>query len=145
VCIYYLTFARLIIVGCGKTQLAHTMAVIAQLPKVSQKSHLLRELLTLVRKWVVLREKLLILVLLFECLLGIYSNKIDTEGTFRPERIQEIAERFGGWYLSILYLSLMLSILVDPEQACENIVYARAQNSEVQPSFDLCHLIPNQT
>lgn len=23
---------------------------------------------------------------------------IDTEGTFRPERIQEIAERFGGKY-----------------------------------------------
>lgn len=41
---------------------------------------------------------------------------IDTEGTFRPERIQEIAERFG----------------VDPDQACENIAYARAQNSEMQ-------------
>ncbi|KAL3422593.1 DNA repair protein rad51 [Phlyctema vagabunda] len=41
---------------------------------------------------------------------------IDTEGTFRPERIMEIAERFG----------------IDAEQACENIVYARAQNSEMQ-------------
>lgn len=70
---------------CGKTQLAHTMAVIAQLPKE----------------------------------MGGAEGKvayIDTEGTFRPERIQEIAERFG----------------VDPEQACENIVYARAQNSEMQ-------------
>lgn len=39
----------------------------------------------------------------------------DTEGTFRPERISEIAERFG----------------VDPDQALENIVYARAHNTEV--------------
>jgi meiotic recombination protein DMC1 len=41
---------------------------------------------------------------------------IDTEGTFRPERIQQIAERFG----------------VDPDQALENIAYARALNSEHQ-------------
>ncbi|KAG4430228.1 Meiotic recombination protein dmc1 [Cadophora sp. M221] len=70
---------------CGKTQLAHTMSVIAQLPKE----------------------------------MGGAEGKvayIDTEGTFRPERIQEIAERFG----------------VDPDQACENIAYARAQNSEMQ-------------
>ncbi|KAH6683112.1 Rad51-domain-containing protein, partial [Halenospora varia] len=71
---------------CGKTQLAHTLAVIAQLP----------------------RE------------MGGAEGKvayIDTEGTFRPERIMEIAERFGA---------------VDPDQACENIAYARAQNSEMQ-------------
>ncbi|TGO55169.1 hypothetical protein BOTNAR_0250g00050 [Botryotinia narcissicola] len=69
---------------CGKTQLAHTMAVIAQLPKE----------------------------------MGGAEGKvayIDTEGTFRPERISEIAERFG----------------VDPDQALENIVYARAHNTEV--------------
>ena len=41
---------------------------------------------------------------------------IDTEGTFRPERITQIAERFG----------------VDPETALENILYARALNSEHQ-------------
>lgn len=29
-----LIFAILTVVGCGKTQLAHTMSVIAQLPKV---------------------------------------------------------------------------------------------------------------
>lgn len=40
---------------------------------------------------------------------------IDTEGTFRPERIAQIAERFG----------------VDPDSALENISYARAVNSEV--------------
>ncbi|CCU77173.1 recA [Blumeria hordei DH14] len=65
---------------CGKTQLAHTLAVIAQLP----------------------RE------------MGGAEGKvayIDTEGTFRPERIQDIAERFG---------------------ACENIAFARAGNTEMQ-------------
>lgn len=41
---------------------------------------------------------------------------IDTEGTFRPERIAQIAERFG----------------MDPDQAQENIAYARALNSEHQ-------------
>ncbi|KAE8452729.1 hypothetical protein EG329_013001 [Mollisiaceae sp. DMI_Dod_QoI] len=75
---------------CGKTQLAHTLAVIAQLPKE----------------------------------MGGAEGKvayIDTEGTFRPERIQEIAERFG----------------VDPDQACENISYARAQNSEAGMQMEL--------
>ncbi|KAL5398050.1 carboxymethylenebutenolidase [Paraphaeosphaeria minitans] len=70
---------------CGKTQLSHTMSVIAQLPKD----------------------------------LGGAEGKvafIDTEGTFRPERITQIAERFG----------------VDPEQTLENITYARAVNSEHQ-------------
>lgn len=41
---------------------------------------------------------------------------IDTEGTFRPERIRQIAERFG----------------VDADMALENIMYARALNSEHQ-------------
>lgn len=70
---------------CGKTQLAHTMSVIAQMPKD----------------------------------MGGAEGKvayIDTEGTFRPERIAQIAERFG----------------VDPDEAKENIAYARALNSEHQ-------------
>ncbi|OAL70928.1 meiotic recombination protein dmc1 [Trichophyton violaceum] len=70
---------------CGKTQLSHTMSVIAQLPKD----------------------------------MGGAEGKaayIDTEGTFRPERIAQIAERFG----------------VDPDSALENISYARALNSEHQ-------------
>ncbi|KAJ9668492.1 Meiotic recombination protein dmc1 [Coniosporium apollinis] len=70
---------------CGKTQLSHTMSVVAQLPKD----------------------------------MGGAEGKVayvDTEGTFRPERIQQIAERFG----------------VDPDQALDNISYARAQNSEHQ-------------
>lgn len=39
---------------------------------------------------------------------------IDTEGTFRPDRIRSIAERFN----------------FDADQVLENIIYARAQNSE---------------
>ncbi|KAL1748984.1 Rad51-domain-containing protein [Schizophyllum fasciatum] len=69
----------------GKTQLAHTMSVVAQLPPD----------------------------------LGGASGKvayIDTEGTFRPDRIKSIAERFG----------------VDGGMALENILYARAFNSEHQ-------------
>lgn len=41
---------------------------------------------------------------------------IDTEGTFRPTRLQEIAERFQ----------------MDPVMALENVAYARAHNSEHQ-------------
>ena len=41
---------------------------------------------------------------------------IDTEGTFRPQRLQAIAERFG----------------LDPSVALENVAYARAHNSEHQ-------------
>ncbi|KAF8640359.1 hypothetical protein AX17_000030 [Amanita inopinata Kibby_2008] len=69
----------------GKTQLAHTMSVVAQLPPE----------------------------------LGGASGKvayIDAEGTFRPERIKSIAERFD----------------VDGNMALENILYARAFNSEHQ-------------
>jgi len=69
----------------GKTQLAHTMCVVSQLPAD----------------------------------MGGASGKvayIDTEGTFRPDRIRSIAERFG----------------VDGNMALENILYARAFNSEHQ-------------
>lgn len=41
---------------------------------------------------------------------------IDTEGTFRPERIVAIAERFG----------------LNPEETLDNIAYARAYNSDHQ-------------
>jgi len=69
----------------GKTQLAHTMSVVAQLPPD----------------------------------LGGAAGKvayIDTEGTFRPDRIKSIADRFG----------------VNGDMALENILYARAFNSEHQ-------------
>mmetsp|Transcript_3741 Transcript_3741/g.6946 ORF Transcript_3741/g.6946 Transcript_3741/m.6946 type:complete len:256 (-) Transcript_3741:634-1401(-) len=41
---------------------------------------------------------------------------VDTEGTFRPKRLSEIAERFG----------------MDPVMTLENVAYARAHNSEHQ-------------
>lgn len=41
---------------------------------------------------------------------------IDTEGTFRPERLRDIAVRFN----------------LDPEEVSENVIYARAYNSEHQ-------------
>lgn len=59
------------LIGCGKTQLCHTMCVVAQLPKD----------------------------------MGGAEGKvvyIDTEGTFRPERIQQIAERYGGQLFILL-------------------------------------------
>ncbi|TNJ30195.1 DNA repair protein RAD51 [Giardia muris] len=64
---------------CGKTQLAHTLAVTAQLD-------------------------------------GSRVIYIDTEGTFRPERIGPIAERFG----------------LDPAKALANIMYARVYTHEQQ-------------
>lgn len=70
---------------CGKTQMAHTLCITAQLPQE----------------------------------MGGGEGKvayIDTEGTFRPERIKQIAERYG----------------LDPEACLENISYARALNSEHQ-------------
>ncbi|CAG8704331.1 226_t:CDS:10 [Dentiscutata erythropus] len=69
----------------GKTQIAHTLCVAAQLPPD----------------------------------MGGTSGKaafIDTEGTFRPERIKAIAARFG----------------IDHEAALENILFARAYTSEHQ-------------
>ncbi|KAI0964084.1 hypothetical protein AcW1_000986 [Taiwanofungus camphoratus] len=69
----------------GKTQLAHTMSVMAQLPPD----------------------------------MGGAAGKVayvDTEGTFRPDRIRAIADRFG----------------VNGDMALENILYARAFNSEHQ-------------
>ncbi|KAL4459840.1 hypothetical protein ABPG74_003366 [Tetrahymena malaccensis] len=41
---------------------------------------------------------------------------IDTEGTFRPERLESIAERFG----------------LDPQECMENVAYARAFNCDQQ-------------
>ncbi|CAI2176665.1 4750_t:CDS:10 [Funneliformis geosporum] len=69
----------------GKTQIAHTLCVVAQLPSN----------------------------------MGGTNGKaafIDTEGTFRPERIRSIAARFG----------------IDQEAALENILFARAFTSEHQ-------------
>ncbi|KAK5113954.1 hypothetical protein LTR62_003077 [Meristemomyces frigidus] len=75
---------------CGKTQLAHTLSVVAQLPREEGGG-------------------------------GGKVAWIDTEGTFRPERIVQIAERFK----------------IDPEVANENIIQCRAGNSEHQGSLIL--------
>jgi DNA repair protein RAD51 len=46
---------------------------------------------------------------------------IDTEGSFRPSRLQAIAERFG----------------LDPAVALENVAYARAHNSTLHFLYTL--------
>ncbi len=40
---------------------------------------------------------------------------LDSEGTFRPEKIARIAERFG----------------MDPEEVLENIIYARVYTTDI--------------
>ena len=52
---------------------------------------------------------------------------IDTEGTFRPEKIELIAERFG----------------LDPKETIKNVLYARAYNSDHQNKllFQVCALM----
>ncbi len=52
---------------------------------------------------------------------------IDTEGTFRPEKLAPIAERFG----------------LDPKEVIENVFYARAYNSDHQNRllFQVCGLM----
>ncbi|KAJ3052181.1 Meiotic recombination protein dmc1 [Quaeritorhiza haematococci] len=80
----------------GKTQLSHTLAVMAQMPVQMGGG-------------------------------GGKAAFIDTEGTFRPDRIKAIASRFG----------------LDPEAALENITYARAHNSEHQMeliNMIACHM-----
>ncbi|MCC6013531.1 MAG: DNA repair and recombination protein RadA [Candidatus Verstraetearchaeota archaeon] len=55
---------------------------------------------------------------------------IDTEGTFRPERIVSIAKSYN----------------LDPEKTLENIIYARAYNSDHQILLaeEATNLIPNE-
>ena len=55
---------------------------------------------------------------------------IDTEGTFRPEKLIPIAERFG----------------LDPKEAIENVFYARAYNSDHQNRLllQVCALMSEQ-
>lgn len=60
---------------------------------------------------------------------------IDTEGTFRPERIQAIAERFEiGGYISMTEARgttlLLKSSFLDGQLALDNIVVGRALNSD---------------
>ena len=68
---------------CGKTQLSHTMSVIAQLPKDMGGAEGKVAYIGMWSCWLA-RKKLVSL-----------TAGPDTEGTFRPERIAQIAERFG--------------------------------------------------
>lgn len=65
---------------CGKTQLSHTMSVIAQLPKDMGGAEGKVAYIGSFRSGQ-------------EC--SSTDAGLDTEGTFRPERIAQIAERFG--------------------------------------------------
>lgn len=65
---------------CGKTQLSHTMSVIVQLPKDLGGAE----------------GKVAYIGTLIGSRYGfVMTISVDTEGTFRPERIAQIAERFG--------------------------------------------------
>jgi meiotic recombination protein DMC1 len=66
---------------CGKTQLSHTMSVVAQLPRDMGGAE----------------GKVAYIGMLYSdpgCS-PFLTVQTDTEGTFRPERIAQIAERFG--------------------------------------------------
>ncbi len=80
---------------CGKTQMAHTLCVTCQLP---------REMGGAEGKAAYVDTE------------GKSECPFSHTGTFRPERIEQISERFG----------------VDATLANENILYARAYNSESQ-------------
>ena len=77
---------------CGKTQMSHTMSVVAQLPKDMGGAE----------------GKVAYIGMSDFMLTSPRSHShADTEGTFRPERIAQIAERFGvdpetGRWASIL-------------------------------------------
>jgi DNA repair protein RAD51 len=93
----------------GKTQLCHTLCVTCQMP-ISEggAEGKVRNVL-----WCCLTA---FLSLRLMCRRSVQAIYIDTEGTFRPNRLQAIAERFG----------------LDPSVALENVAYARAHNSEHQ-------------
>ena len=79
------------------------MSVVAQLPPEMGGA---TGKVTICARYLVNRSSLIIIQVAY----------IDTEGTFRPDRIRAIADRFG----------------VDGDTALENILYARAFNSEHQ-------------
>lgn len=92
----------------GKTQLAHTMSVVTQLPTdmggASGKVRISPSLMS------------------YNATHTSQVAYIDTEGTFRPDRIRSIADRFG----------------VNGDMALENILYGRA----ALPYVDSCLNIP---
>jgi hypothetical protein len=88
----------------GKTQLAHTMSVVAQLPPDMGGAS----------------GKVTICCIEFygqAYLIPFQVAYIDTEGTFRPDRIRSVAERFG----------------VDGDMALENILYGNIRWVSIPP------------
>jgi DNA repair protein RAD51 len=96
----------------GKTQLCHTLCVTCQMP-ISEGGAEGK-----VRGWHLLDccRVVVLSSVFWDFHLFLQAIYIDTEGTFRPNRLQAIAERFG----------------MDPSVALENVAYARAHNSEHQ-------------
>ncbi len=132
----------------GKTQLAHTMSVVTQLPPdmggASGK--------VTICAYIALPSSEILSQVAY----------IDTEGTFRPDRIRSIAERFGGTrHCQINEIATLTAYTVDGDMALENILYglscyalaqwvllhqrspaARAHNSEHQASAtNLCQWV----
>ncbi|PQE30354.1 Dmc1p protein [Rutstroemia sp. NJR-2017a WRK4] len=97
--------------GCGKTQLAHTMAVIAQLPKELGGAD--GKVAYIGRQQFLPRPQ-------------IQKGPFDQKESQRLLRDSEVRRPCSHSFRHILTRP------VDPEQACENIVYARAQNTEMQ-------------
>ena len=91
-----------LILRTGKSQLCHTIAVTCQLPIDNGGA----EGMNCLDRWIK-----------FE--FSLYSGKclyIDTEGTFRPERLLAVAERYG----------------LNGSDVLDNVAYARAYNSDHQ-------------
>ena len=56
---------------------------------------------------------------------------IDTEGTFRPERLVPIAQRYGIYiYIYIIYIIYRFGL--DPQQVMDNVSFARAHSTDQQ-------------
>lgn len=120
----------------GKTQLAHTMSVVTQLPPDMGGASGKVRICAYFSSWVSDTH--------------FQVAYIDTEGTFRPDRIRSIAERFGGMRHSPDGIATLTACQVDGDMALENILYglscfsltqgiakspvstARAHNSEHQ-------------
>lgn len=90
----------------GKTQLAHTLCVQVQLSPEEGGANS--------KAGKPLHHTFIVLAVDF--FFFVYKAYIDTEGTFRPDRISAIADRYG----------------VDPDIVLDNIVVARVWNSDQQ-------------
>lgn len=94
----------------GKTQLAHTMSVVTQLPPDMGGASGKVTICAYFSLWI--------------SEIHFQVAYIDTEGTFRPDRIRSIAERFGGmWHCYPDGIAILTAGPVDGDMALENILY----------------------